>query len=120
MRRLSCHTPSLSSQVRARKGLIERTKMGFSDKTKERARARAGNRCECKRSSCTHKGRCPKLLNRGRGEFNHVTSVAVGGSDGLENCELLCVECHRNTRSYGRSPSKASPVTKVKKHRWGR
>ena len=36
---------------------------------------------------------------RGAWEAHHVNS---SGGDGLGNCEILCWECHKKTRSFGR------------------
>lgn len=86
--------------------------MAFSYNTVLAAWQRAGGRCECRRSSCGHgPWRCSKVLNwNSRGndnapggwEAHHKVAVAVGGSDALSNCEILCISCHKNTRSYGR------------------
>jgi len=77
--------------------------VAFSEQTKEAARARAGFQCECRRSNCTHYGRCQARLVTGRWHAHHKTSVSAGGSDALSNCEALCIPCHENTSSYGRS-----------------
>jgi len=34
-------------------------------------------------------------------EFHHVVSQKAGGSDGLQNCEALCINCHHLTDNYG-------------------
>lgn len=80
--------------------------MAFSDDIVKKAWQRAGERCECKRVNCTHRGRCNKSLlwgSRGKEskygwEAHHINS---NGSDTLSNCEILCIDCHKNTRSYG-------------------
>lgn len=80
--------------------------MAFSEETKQAARARAGFRCECRRLNCHHPGspgRCTTSLVTGRWQAHHVTSELAGGSDALSNCEALCIPCHENTPSYGRS-----------------
>ena len=88
--------------------------MAFSDLTVRQAWMRSGGRCECQRSTHGHNytGRCPqRLLWTERGndhslygwEAHHKTAASVGGSDGLSNCEILCIECHKNTASYGRN-----------------
>jgi len=74
--------------------------MAFSQLVKDQALARAGGRCECTRLRHGHIGRC---LKRGPFHFHHKTALAVGGYDGLSNCEVLCVSCHKLTQSYGRS-----------------
>lgn len=81
--------------------------MAFSDEVVARAWAAAGGRCECTRTGHGHAGRCGKSLNRAsRGsdspqgwEAHHRTA---GGPDTLGNCEILCQDCHKKTRTYGR------------------
>lgn len=81
--------------------------MPFSEETVQRAWKRAGGRCECRRRSHNHSyGVCHKQLvwaNRGREgrgswEAHHINS---NGGDGLSNCEILCWDCHKRTRSFG-------------------
>ncbi len=86
--------------------------MAFSEKTVITAYLRAEGKCECSRKTCGHNPiRCNKQLifkNRGKDyeyggwEAHHRIAVASGGDDSLSNCEILCTECHKNTRSYGR------------------
>jgi len=85
--------------------------MAFSQTVVDAAWKRAGGKCECNRSTHGHSGRCEKLLSyenrgkegtRGAWEAHHIVSVAAGGSDTLSNCEILCLDCHKLTRSYGR------------------
>ena len=85
--------------------------MAFSPDTVLAAWQRSGGRCECGRSTCGHGYRCNKRLDwyaRGNDnspfgwEAHHKVAVASGGSDALSNCEILCIPCHKNTRTYGR------------------
>lgn len=86
--------------------------MAFSDSVIAAAWQRAGGRCECGRNSCGHgPWRCNKTLNwnargndyaAGGWEAHHKTAVASGGTDTLSNCEILCIACHKNTRTYGK------------------
>lgn len=79
--------------------------MAFSNTVVYEAWNRARGRCECRRKSHNHAVPCGKQLsfgNRGREgpgkwEAHHRVSVAVGGSDALSNCEILCWDCHRAT-----------------------
>ena len=74
--------------------------MAFSKETKDKAWHRAGGKCQCTRSACSHHtGRCNANLQKWHA--HHITSVQAGGGDGLSNCEALCVPCHQNTGSYG-------------------
>jgi hypothetical protein len=84
----------------------------FPDKVVSDALARAGGRCECRRTNrdCLRKhsySRCYEsgftLGNRGtRWQTHHKTSQDAGGPDTLSNCEILCLDCHKATRTYGR------------------
>jgi 5-methylcytosine-specific restriction endonuclease McrA len=77
--------------------------MAFSQTVKDQALARAGNRCECTRNCSHHPNRrCNAVLTTGGWEAHHKMADATGGSDTLSNCEALCIQCHQNTRSYGR------------------
>ena len=78
--------------------------MAFPESVRQAAYERAGGRCECKRRSCTchrRNDRCYKKLRRPHWHAHHRTAVSSGGSDTLGNCEILCVECHKNTGTYG-------------------
>jgi hypothetical protein len=77
--------------------------MAFSQDVKDKAYRRAGGKCECDMKVCkSHTGRCNKSLANGW-HAHHKHSVAGGGDDTLSNCQAMCVSCHENTRSYGRS-----------------
>lgn len=58
----------------------------FSRTTKLKAFERAQGRCE----TCN----C-KLGAQDRKEFDHVLPCALGGTNTVENCEVLCVACHK-------------------------
>ncbi len=76
--------------------------MAFSESIKDLAFARSSGRCECRRTTHNHShGRCSVTVTRHGAEYHHITSQAAGGSDSLSNCEVLCVECHQATDSYG-------------------
>jgi 5-methylcytosine-specific restriction endonuclease McrA len=76
--------------------------MPFPESVKDEAFKRAGGRCECKRSGHPHIGRCMIRLTPSTAQLHHITAQAVGGDDGISNCEVLCAHCHRLTDSYGR------------------
>ncbi len=73
--------------------------MAFSEEVKREAFNRANGRCE----------KCGKVLvydnhedgERGAWEAHHKKAVKDGGSDTLQNCQVLCRECHKKTKSYG-------------------
>lgn len=76
--------------------------MPFSPTTRLDALLRAQNRCECLRQCAHHRGqRCNEDLTNGF-EAHHRTAEAAGGSDELNNCEALCLTCHKNTGTYGK------------------
>jgi hypothetical protein len=79
--------------------------MAFSEATKAQAYARAGGRCECTMSVCSDRRagvRCNKSLS-GEWHAHHKTSLDAHGTDDLGNCLAMCIPCHKNTRTYGRS-----------------
>lgn len=73
--------------------------MGFSESVIDRAWVRADGKCE----------KCGKSLARnnhsegqwGAWEAHHVKAQKDGGEDSLSNCKILCLDCHKNTKSYG-------------------
>lgn len=83
--------------------------MAFPQEIINNAWRRAGGRCECIMNCHSSYNRCNKVLdpqNKAFGktwEAHHKVSQLAGGSDGLENCMILCTECHENTVSYGRN-----------------
>jgi len=84
----------------------------FPEDVVKKALERSGGRCECTRtnSDCMKKHdytRCYAggftMQNRGtRWESHHKTSQEAGGEDTLSNCEILCLDCHKATKTYGR------------------
>lgn len=80
--------------------------MAFSDEIVRQAWNRAGGKCECKRTGCGHPYQCNKYLFWGRRgtetEYGWETHhIVADGPDTLDNCEILCQRCHKNTGSYG-------------------
>ncbi|MBB5226917.1 HNH endonuclease [Treponema ruminis] len=73
--------------------------MAFTDTIKKEAFSRAKDKCE----------KCGKQLvwtnhnegERGAWQAHHKTSVSAGGKDYLSNCMILCLDCHKKTRTYG-------------------
>lgn len=57
----------------------------FSAYTKAQAALRAGGRCE----SCTAR------LGDGGFHYDHIIPDAIGGEPTLDNCQVLCLTCHR-------------------------
>lgn len=83
----------------------------FPDKVVIAALKRAGRRCECRRTNFPCLGKHDRVRchesgftweNRGtRWQTHHKTSQDAGGPDTLSNCEILCLDCHKATRTYG-------------------
>ncbi len=74
--------------------------MAFAESVVKQAWERAGGQCECRRRTHSHFYiPCGKQLRwevRGKasqgGWESHQTRI--GGGDTLENCEILCWQCH--------------------------
>lgn len=84
--------------------------MAFSQSVINQAFQRSEGRCECNRLEHRHMtGRCSTLLDPDNTQpghqwnANHITAQRLpSSSDGLSNCEILCIPCHKATDSYGR------------------
>ena len=72
--------------------------MAFTQTTIDLALVRAGNRCQCMRTSHSHIGRCQSTRNL---QAHHITALTSGGKDILSNCEILCFTCHKQTTTFG-------------------
>jgi 5-methylcytosine-specific restriction protein A len=57
----------------------------FSTKVRLAAFKRCNGLCE----------ECGAKLKVGEGEYDHVIPLALGGESIIENCQVLCVPCHR-------------------------
>ena len=79
----------------------------FPNSVVEKAWARAGGKCECKRKKCNHKiphGKSLRWESRGKEtdlgwEAHHIDS---NGEPVLSNCLILCMPCHKATQTYGK------------------
>ena len=70
--------------------------MTISPETLHRLRLRAGGRCECTMTECSHHiGRCDALL----GEEWHARHKTRSGADNLKNLIAMCQTCHRNAQT---------------------
>ncbi len=95
----------------AKDELSEKERDEFPEDVRKKAFARAGGRCECTAEHLSagnpphRSGRCPRHFSyeqkagEGKWEAHHIKA---GGSGTLENCKILCVECHKLTKSYGK------------------
>jgi len=66
---------------------------------------RAQGRCECTENCHSVWTRCNKPLdprNIMPGMRWHAHHINSEGDSVLSNCKILCVPCHKNTRSFGR------------------
>lgn len=98
--RLSTPSTRAGSSPVAPANVCRRCSMAVSDETRRKLRERAGGRCECTMSVCTHHtGRCPHGLHGSSWEAHHRSR---GGGDHLGNLIAMCATCHKNTRTYGR------------------
>lgn len=57
----------------------------FSKKVRAEAFLRCGGKCEF----------CHAVLKTGEAEFDHRIACALGGEATLDNCQVLCIPCHR-------------------------
>ena len=83
----------------------------FTEEELKKALANAGYRCECARTNpdCLERHdryRCSvsglTLGNRGtKWHAHHKVSQDKHGKDIASNCEILCISCHKATRTYG-------------------
>jgi len=81
----------------------------FPENVVQQAWRRAGGKCECERVTCSNHYSTPhgKILTwNARGDDNHPGGWEAHHKDSngpatVSNCEILCIPCHKNTRSYG-------------------
>lgn len=57
----------------------------FSKRTRLEAWTRCGGRCEG----------CDAILRPGHFDYDHDKPAAFGGGASIENCRVLCMDCHR-------------------------
>lgn len=76
----------------------------FTKATKANAFLRCCGKCE---------GCFARLL--GRPEYHHMTPAALGGSNDLDNCKVLCSKCHRIETSTVTVPTVAKAVRVAEK-----
>ena len=65
--------------------------MPFSDATKNAARLRQWGLC----------GRCGHNLDHLWEEAHHIRPQALGGSDDVDNCVVLCDKCNQAAHNFG-------------------
>ena len=64
---------------------VTRTRREFSKAVKRDAAHRANGKCEG----------CGKRLRFGDYHYDHDDPDAVGGGNTLDNCRVLCIDCHK-------------------------
>ena len=77
--------------------------MSFTKETKNKIFDNAKGHCQ----------KCDKQIvrnnhtegQRGAWHAHHSTSVASGGGNNASNGKALCVSCHKDTKTYGKSKS---------------
>ncbi len=77
----------------------------FSQDVINEAWHRAGGKCECKENCHNFLNPCNKTLDPSNKKLFmlwHAHHIDSDGPSILSNCKILCVECHKKTRSYGR------------------
>lgn len=75
-------------------------KEDFSESDKTQAFIDSGKQCQCERTGHGHYGRCPtKFRVMGDAHFHHKNRAKPAV---LSNCEVLCIDCHEKTYSYGK------------------
>ncbi|RJP77651.1 MAG: HNH endonuclease [Candidatus Zixiibacteriota bacterium] len=67
----------------------------FSDLVQFLALVRANYRCECNHPECVHTGRCGNSKS-----LEHFRRISDGPFS-LENCIVLCSECHQRAIELG-------------------
>ena len=81
----------------------------FTSKTKLAAWERCGGSCE----GCG-------LPIKGRPEYDHVLPCGLGGDASLENCAVLCCQCHsRKTHAGDGDRAKMSKADRLKRKHLG-
>lgn len=75
----------------------------FSKKVRAEAFARANGKCE----------KCLAKLKTGEGEYDHIIAFWLTQDSTLENCQLLCVPCHRGEGA--KTAGDQAMISKVKR-----
>lgn len=75
----------------------------FSKKVRAEAFTRATGKCE----------KCAMKLKAGEGEYDHIIAFYLTQDSSLDNCQLLCVPCHRGEGAKTADDQKM--ISKVKR-----
>jgi 5-methylcytosine-specific restriction endonuclease McrA len=79
---LQTHTLYIAQAAKLQRSKMPRAE--FSKSTRLQAFSRCGGNCE----QCLQKLITPP-------DYHHIIEAAIGGSNDLENCKVLCRKCHR-------------------------
>lgn len=74
----------------------------FSKKVQGQAFLRCGGKCE----------KCSANLKVGESEYDHIVPYALTQDSTLENCQVLCIPCHRGVGAKTSDDIKAIAKTK--------
>ncbi|RVQ09709.1 HNH endonuclease [Sinorhizobium meliloti] len=74
----------------------------FSKKVQGQAFLRCGGKCE----------KCSANLKVGESEYDHIIPYALTQDSTLENCQVLCIPCHRGVGAKTSDDIKAIAKTK--------
>lgn len=66
----------------------------FSKDTKRQALERSGKRCESALVPSLEDIGCNRALRIGDFNYDHIQADGIGGDPTLENCAVLCADCH--------------------------
>ena len=80
----------------------------FSNRTRTEAYERSGGRCES----------CGGILRPGHFDYDHDKPAAFGGTATLDNCRVLCDECH-GKKTYGRDIPAIAKSNRIRKREAG-
>lgn len=79
----------------------------FTPKTKALAFERSGGRCE----------KCGCKLMPGEFQYDHTHPAAAGGDNGLDNCRVLCNDCHDAKTNGTRALRLGADKYEIAKHK---
>jgi len=74
----------------------------FTEDVVKSAFERCGGQCECELRGCGHVGECPQIFRyedratseRTGWQAHHKIPVSENGPATVENCQILCTDCH--------------------------
>lgn len=80
-------------------------------------KAAALKRC-CDKNGIPHCEECGIILTAGNIEFDHDKPDGLGGEPSLENCKVLCRNCHGD-KTHGEDRPRMQKADRVKKKNFG-